>query len=147
MTSNHNENTDKTPFKMKLLDIQPSQLYINKEKLKKIREKAENVGFDGLGTLPVKILENKIIFIDGHTRAFFLFLSGVKELLVYWDDPWGGSEYLDYDLYKIAVDWCLEEKINSIKDLENRVISDDDYEKLWYQRCEEAEKEMQKKNS
>lgn len=35
--------------------------------------------------LPVKLLNDEIIFTDGHTRAFVLWKNGVKKIEVYWE--------------------------------------------------------------
>ena len=66
---------------------------------------------------------------------------GLKKVLVEWDDPWG-SENLDFEMYRICVDWCIEEGLTSIKNLENRIISNDEYELLWLNRCKQLAKSL-----
>jgi hypothetical protein len=51
--------------------------------------------------IPIKRLEGRIIFVDGHTRAFAAFLRGFPRILVYWED-----EELGWDAYAICVEWC-----------------------------------------
>ncbi|MGQ9530510.1 MAG: hypothetical protein ACUVQX_03135 [Candidatus Bathycorpusculaceae bacterium] len=76
--------------------------------------------------------------MDGHTRAFAAYLNGFSEVPVYWE-----HEELDWDEYKICVRWCKKEKIHTIADLKNRVVSQEDYERLWYRRCEKMQKNLE----
>lgn len=75
--------------------------------------------------------------MDGHTRAFAAFLHNVSAIPVYWED-----EELDWDAYEICVDWCKGEGIRTIEDLKNRVVSQEDYEILWYRRCEKMQQNL-----
>jgi len=132
MNSNNTDNSVKT-FTIDLLTLQPSQLYINVDKLRKVESEYKlKKLFD---PLPVKLLNERIILTDGHTRALTYYLNSIYSIEVYWDDPWG-SEFLDKEEYEIAVQWCLDESIFSIKDLENRIITNDEYQFLWLERCQ-----------
>ena len=42
---------------------------------------------------------------------------------------------MDWDAYRICVDWCRVEGIRTIMDLEGRVVSPSAYEELWLDRC------------
>ena len=90
--------------------------------------------------LPVKKLGDKIIFVDGHTRAFAAFLRGFSQIPVYWE-----NEELDWDAYAVCVEWCEKENIHTVADLKNRVVPEKDYEILWYKRCEELDKMLKRK--
>jgi hypothetical protein len=108
-----------------LLDkIQPTQLYINSGKLSAVQQAI------GPEPVPVKKLNGRIIFTDGHTRAFAAHLAGRKEIEVFWDE-----DELDWEAYQICVDWCLEEGIRTIADLNGRVIGAEQYETQWLERC------------
>ncbi|MGL5713573.1 MAG: hypothetical protein ACRCXT_07630 [Paraclostridium sp.] len=80
--------------------------------------------------IPVKRLNDRIVFVDGHTRAFAIYLSGVNELKVRWH-----LEEENWDSYQICVDWCLCENINSIGDLDGRLLNKSEYISLWINRC------------
>lgn len=85
----------KNSFPMKLCNIQPSQLYISEEKLKKVENYLESVDLKKIDPLPIKKIGNNIFFTDGHTRAFALYKRRVKEVEVYWDeDDLGWIQYL-----------------------------------------------------
>jgi hypothetical protein len=127
-------------FMLKLNAIQPSQLYISSEKLAEIMKTFNPAKSETIEPIPIKKLENKIVFVDGHTRAFAAFLHNISEVPVYWED-----EDLDWNEYKICVDWCINERIHTIADLKDRVIPQKDYEILWYKRCENMQQDLANK--
>lgn len=127
-------------FLMKLNKIQPSQLYISSEKLYEVMKTFNPDKPESIEPIPIKNLGNKIIFVDGHTRAFAAFLHGLSKVPVHWED-----EELDWEAYRICVKWCRKEGIRTIADLKNRVVSQKDYEILWYKRCEKMQKDLEAK--
>ena len=127
-------------FMMELNEIQPSQLYISSEKLREVMKIFDSGKPESMEPIPIKELGNEIIFVDGHTRAFAAFLHSFSEVLVYWED-----EELDWDAYEICVGWCKKERIHTIVDLKNRVVSQKDYEILWYRRCEKMQQDLAKR--
>ncbi|MGV8982606.1 hypothetical protein [Clostridium sp.] len=110
---------------MNIKDIQPSQLYINSQKLKNILKWFTPTDYESYDAIPIKI-----IYTDGHTWAYAAYIKGVKTIKVYWDE-----DELSWNAYQICVDWCNTEGINSIEDLKDRVIEPNEYEILWYDRC------------
>lgn len=129
-------------FMMKLNEIQPSQLYISSEKLSEVMKTFDPARPESIEPIPIKELGNKIVFVDGHTRAFAAFLHNVPEIPVYWE-----NDELDWDAYEICVKWCKKEGIHTIADLKNKIVSQKDYEILWYRRCEEMQKDLEKRKS
>ncbi|MBZ9625060.1 hypothetical protein G9F71_019645 [Clostridium sp. FP2] len=125
---------------MNLYEIQPSQLYVNSMKLQKVLSWFKPEDINSYEAIPIKKLNNKIIFTDGHTRAYAAYLNGINEIKVYWDE-----DDLDWDAYQICVDWCINENINSIVDLEKRIISDEEYKVLWLQKCKVMHEELENK--
>jgi hypothetical protein len=128
-------------FMMKLNEIQPSQLYISSEKLSEVMKTFDPAKPELIEPIPIKELGNTIVLVDGHTRAFAAFSCNVPEISVYWE-----NEELDWDAYKICVEWCRKEGIRTIADLKKRVVPQKDYEILWYRRCEEMQQDLQRKN-
>jgi len=112
-------------FTMRLEDIQPSQLFINAEKLSHVLRTFDPSDPETLPPIPVRKLAGQIIFTDGHTRALAAFLSGHPEIRVFWDE-----DELDWEAYAICVQWCREEGIRTIADLKDRVIPREEYERL-----------------
>ncbi|MCJ7422979.1 hypothetical protein MUP01_01755 [Candidatus Bathyarchaeota archaeon] len=128
-------------FMMKLDEIQPSQLFINSEKLSLVM-KTFDVNPRSIETIPVKKIGEQIVFVDGHTRAFAAFLKGMSEVKVYWEE-----DELDWDEYEVCVDWCKKEGINTIADLKERVIPSKEYQVLWLDRCEKMQRELEAKRN
>lgn len=117
-------------FLMSLADIQPSQLYISKRKLAQIENWWRPADIDSLTPIPVKRLNGRVIYLDGHTRAFAVHRQGFEQVPVYWD-----PDELDWDAYQVCVDWCLEAGIHTVKDLDSRLLGVADYQRLWLDRC------------
>lgn len=127
-------------FKMRILDIQPSQLYMSEKKLNEVFSWLNKNNIESYGPISIKKLNERIIFTDGHTRAFALYKMGVEEIHCVWDE-----DDLDLEAYQICVDWCIEEGITNISHLEKRVIKHDTYEMLWHDRCRKMQEELEEK--
>jgi len=127
-------------FLMKLDSIQPSQLYISRGKLDTVMRKFKQYKPVSIKPIPIKKLGDQVVFVDGHTRAYAAFLLGFSEVPVYWED-----EELDWDEYEVCVRWCKEERIHTISDLKNRVVSHKDYQVLWLDRCRKMQQELEAK--
>lgn len=127
---------------IKLLDIQPSQFYISQEKINKINEWFQPSDLSNFEPIPIKKLNGRIIFTDGHTRAWVAYEAGLTEVPVVWDE-----DDLDWGLYHKCVDACLQCGIRTIADLKGRVLSPGDYVIKWDYWCDELqEKHIYLKN-
>jgi hypothetical protein len=125
---------------MNLYELQPSQLFLNLKKLEDILSWFKPEDINSYDAIPIKRLNNRTIFTDGHTRAYAAYLKGINEIKVYWDE-----DDLDWNAYQICVDWCINENINSIVDLEKRVIPDEEYKLLWLDKCRKMHDELMNK--
>ena len=115
-------------FEADLADLQPSQLYVSEKKLAEIeRELGE---CRPMKPVPVKLLGGRRVLTDGHTRAFAAFRRGDRTIPAFWE-----TDELDWEAYQICVGWCLEAGIGSVADLVGRVLTSDDYKRLWLDRC------------
>ena len=126
-------------FLLELDKIQPSQLYLSKNKLKSSINKLKSKDLNSFKPIPIKILNHIYVATDGHHRAFILWQRGEKKVPVEWED-----EELDWVLYGICVKWCEEEGIFNISDLKNRIIDDEEYEELWINRCKNLHESLNK---
>lgn len=118
-------------FTARLAELQPSQLWISREKLDAVLAGRERIDAADLAPLPVKRLADCLMLTDGHTRAVAAALSGISELTVYWE-----TDDLDWEAYEECVRWCREEGIRSVLDLTGRIVSAADYQRLWHDRCD-----------
>jgi hypothetical protein len=122
---------------MNLKSIQPSQLYISESKLESVRSWFSPSQIKSYEPLPIKELDGVVFFTDGHTRALAAYISGIKVTKVYWDE-----DELDWDVYRECIKWCIDEGITSIEDLSDRIITHDEYKKLWLDRCQEMQDKL-----
>lgn len=117
MASNHHI------FYLNIDEVSPSQLYLSEQKLEKLKDFKPSES----KALPVRKFGHKIALTDGH----LFYLSGVKKLPVYWE-----CEEYDWSIYDICLGWCDGENIHQISDFSERILTADDYQKLWHDRCE-----------
>jgi len=119
-------------FELLITELQPSQLYVSEEKLRRVREWFKQDDKAGFTPIPIKLHNGKNMMTDGHTRAAAAYLAGWETVPVVWDeDDW------DMRLYETCVKWCEEAGMKSGADLAERIISAEEYEVLWNLRCEE----------
>lgn len=118
--------------KINFLEIQPSQFYISEKKIEDINKWFNPNDLSNFEAIPVKELNGKIIFTDGHTRAYVAYKAGIKNIPLYWE-----NEELSWDVYQICVDECNIRGVLSIKDLDNRVLNQNDYKTLWNEWCDD----------
>jgi hypothetical protein len=117
-------------FAVPLDRLQPSQLYINAAKLRSVQKQLGASGVAAPLPLPVIRLGKDLVLTDGHTRAFAVWLDGVRRLCVAWD-----ADELDLEAYEICVDWCMQQGIRTIPNLRDRVVDPGAYQSLWLDRC------------
>lgn len=118
-------------FKIGILEVQPSQMYINKEKLNVVNK------IEKTDVIPVKKIGEKLFFTDGHTRVLSYYLRGIEEIEVYIDE-----DNMDWRLYSLHVKNCEDNNIKNISDLKNRIISDEEYKVKWIRFCDDLEKRV-----
>ena len=127
-------------FLKRLDEIQPSQLFISSRKLSLVMGKFDPPLPGSLEPIPVKELDGCTIYTDGHTRALAAYLRGLEEVRVFSDE-----DELDWEAYRICVDWCRAEGIFTIAGLKEKVIPPDEYEVLWHDRCREMQQDLERK--
>ena len=129
-------------FEMELSKIQPSQLYISKQKLAKVNDNFSSKDLSTLDAIPIKKIDTDVFYTDGHTRAFAVYQAGFRKINVIWDE-----EELDWEIYKICIKWCKDEGIYSIADLRDRVVDHKKYEILWYKKCDDLSTKLSVKRA
>ena len=117
-------------MKVKLTDLHPTQLYLSEKKLHDIQmldQSAEIINMD-----PISILTfgNRFLITDGHHRAYQALLAGRDTISAEFDRDGGDA------LYALYAQACEERKIDSVLDLKNRILAQDEYEAKWYNWCD-----------
>ena len=126
-------------FPLSIDQIQLSQLYISSAKLAKIMKVFESGNEEELEPIPIKELDGNLVSTDGHTRLLAWFHHGHKEVECVWEDI-----EMDWDAYRICVQWCEEEGIETIANLKDRILDPEEYQVLWLDRCRIMQDELQK---
>ena len=129
-------------FRLRIDQIQLSQLYISSAKLAGIMRVFEDGNESNLEPVPIKEIDGVLVATDGHTRLLAWFLNGHEEVGCEWEDT-----EMDWDAYRVCMQWCKEEGIQTVADLANRIISPEDYEVLWLDRCRVMQHALEMKRS
>lgn len=122
------------------LDIRPTQFYLSEEKMERIKQWFDPSDLSNFEPIPIKELNGRIIFTDGHTRAWVAYQAGLTHIPLVWDE-----DELDWEAYQIDVDACEERKIHTICDLKDRIISAAEYRQKWNGWCDEMQAELKRK--
>jgi len=125
-------------FLLSIDQIQLSQLYISSAKLAAVMKVFESGNEKELEPIPIKELDGNLVSTDGHTRLLAWYLHGYKEVECEWEDL-----EMDWDAYRICVQWCREENIDTIADLKDKILEPDEYQILWLDRCRVMQDELQ----
>jgi hypothetical protein len=122
---------------MPLVDLQPSQLYVSEQKLRRVRAACDPGKPSLMTAIPVVSLCHRTVMTDGHTRAFAAWSWGWEEIPVVWD-----RDKLDRQAYAICVGWCVQAGISSIAGLAGRILDAATYQVLWLDRCAAMHKQL-----
>jgi hypothetical protein len=120
-------------FKIGLKHIAPEQLTVDEEKLKRVSSWIE-VPEDVI-ICCVKI-NDKTVSIDGHSRLVAALRKGFEHVYAFYDPSDN-----DIEFFKNCLKWCEDENIYSIYDLSERVVSPEEHQRLWCDRCQKYLKE------
>lgn len=115
---------------VRITDLHPTQLYLSEKKLQDIQmlyQTAENINVDPISILAVG---NRLLITDGHHRAYQALLAGQDTIPAEFDQDGGDA------LYALYAQVCEERKIDSVWDLKDRILPQDEYEAKWYNWCD-----------
>jgi len=115
--------------------LRPSQLYVSAEKLAAVQRDFDPAR---MAPLPVRRFGDAVALTDGHTRAVAAHLAGRGEIPAYWDE----DEWPDWEAYEVCLQWCREEGVLTVGDLAGRIVSAEEYERLWLARCRAMHEEL-----
>jgi len=123
MMTNSNINV----IKVLLKDIIPEQLTVDENKLLDVRKwilKPEDI------VVSCVEIEDDYVCIDGHSRLVEAYLRGYEFVYIHLD------KVSDIELYKECLKWCREDGLYTIEDLSFRVVSKEEHQRLWINRCQ-----------
>lgn len=111
-------------FPVAIDDLQPSQFYVDKQKIKAISNfvnKEEDI------IIQICKINNKHVVIDGHTRLYYAYLKGWKIVRATLQNS---HQYVYY-----FVEEAQKRKIFAIKDM--KLLEHIRYQEKWYKFCDE----------
>lgn len=129
-------------FRLRLDEIQPSQLYISRAKYAEVLKQFESRERCQLEPIPIKEIDGEMVSTDGHTRGVLWVLKGYKEVNCVWEDL-----EMDWEEYRICVQWCKDSGITSMYDLQDRFLDHAEYETLWLGRCRAMQEDLKRTRS
>ena len=115
---------------VKITDLHPTQLYLSEKKLQAIQMLDQSADIINVDPISVLAFGNRFLITDGHHRAYQALLAG-RDMISAEFDRDGGD-----DLYALYAQACEERKIDSVLDLKNRILSQEEYEAKWYSWCD-----------
>lgn len=120
------------------LELGVSQLYLSQPKLESIKKWFDPNHMDLCNPLPVYDFGNgKLTLTDGHSRAFVAYQFKAKVPIIY-DTDTIITSFEGQLLYKNDIEWCQRFNIQTVSDLESRVVDSSKYQQLWIERCDRA---------
>ncbi len=129
-------------FQLRINQIKLSQIYVSSAKLESVMRVFEEGNESILEPIPIKEIDGRLVATDGHTRLLAWFLNDYEEVDCEWEDT-----EMDWDAYRVCMQWCEEEGIQTVADLANRIISPQEYEILWLERCRIMQEDLEMKRS
>ena len=115
-------------FKIKIDEIIPEQLTVDSEKLDKVNTWLKT---------PEQVIVNcvnindKTVCIDGYSRLVAAHNKGFKHVYGYVD-----PEDTNHEFYKTCLSWCEEQNVKTIADLAKRVVTPEEHQEIWINRCQ-----------
>ena len=117
-------------MEVKITDLHPTQLYLSEKKLHDIQMLDQSAEIINVDPISVLAFGDSLLITDGHHRAYQALLAG-RDMISAEFDRDGGD-----DLYALYAQACEERKIDSVLDLKNRILPQDEYEAKWYNWCD-----------
>lgn len=122
-----------------IVDLGLSQIYLNEDKLARIQQWFNPKDMTGFQPLPVHDFgDGRLTLTDGHSRAFVAYKAGLSEVPVIYDTDDIVTSPTGQMLYKNDIIWCERFQLKNICDLENRIVSNEEYKILWIHRCDKS---------
>ena len=117
-------------------DLKLTQIYLSQKKLDSV---LTWFGADLANFLPVSVhdfLGNGTLYLtDGHTRTFAAWQKGIRMVPTLYDEDDLVTCEIGQILYKHSIAWCNRFGLRHISTLQDRILGEAQYEKLWRERC------------
>ncbi|WIV11056.1 hypothetical protein [Proteiniborus sp. MB09-C3] len=115
-------------FRVNIEEITPEQLTVSKAKIDKVSkwiEEPEDI------VITCVEIGDKVVCIDGYSRLVAAYIKGFKYVYAYLENENDSIEF-----YKTCMKWCEKQNIFTIEDLANRIVTPEEHERLWINKCQ-----------
>lgn len=122
-----------------LLNLGLSQIFLNEDKVEAVKKWFRSDDMSIFQPLRVHDYGNgKYTIIDGHSRAYVAYTKGLEVVPIIYDKTDMVAGETGQKLYLADIEWCDRFHIKNISDLEKRIISGEQYRRLWMGRCDRS---------
>jgi len=119
-----------------IMELGLSQIYLNEDKIRAIEKWFNPDNMDIFEPLTVHDYGNgKYTLTDGHSRAYVAYKNGLTGIPIVYDNDEIVAGEIGQKLYRTDIEWCNRFSIYNISHLKHRIISNEDYQRLWVERC------------
>lgn len=116
-------------FKIGIDKIAMEQLTVDMEKLDRAAawiEKPEDI------VVTCVKIDDMTVVIDGYSRLVAAMNKGFDHVYAHFE-----PDNTSLEFYKTCMRWCREEGVFTVEDLSARVVSPEEHQRLWINRCQE----------
>ncbi len=112
--------------KIQIDQLQPTQIYLSDLVVSKVSLSMADL------SAPVKVADYKgrYILLTGHARCFILLALGISEIEIEVVE-----KEFPLEAYELCADEAIKAGVTTINDLEDKIVSGDDFKRLWVERC------------
>ncbi|MDD6683408.1 MAG: hypothetical protein PUE61_09705 [Clostridiales bacterium] len=122
-----------------IMELGLSQIYLNEKKIKAIEKWFNPSDMVRFEPLTVHDYGNgKYTLTDGHSRAYVAYVNGLTAIPIVYDNDEIVAGEIGQELYRTDIEWCNRFSIYNISHLKQRIISNEDYQRLWIERCDRS---------
>ena len=122
-----------------LLELGLSQIYLNADKIDAIERWFDPADLSNMEPLTVHDFGNgRYTLTDGHSRAYVVYKNGLSFVPIVYDTDEIVANELGQKLYRMDIEWCERFHLANISDLNNRILSNEDYNQFWVARCNKS---------
>lgn len=119
-----------------IMELGLSQIYLNEDKIKAIEKWFNPDNMDIFEPLTVHDYGNgRYTLTDGHSRAYVAYKNGLTVIPIVYDNDEIVAGEIGQKLYWTDIEWCNRFSIYNISHLKHCIISNEDYQRLWVERC------------
>lgn len=122
-----------------IMELGVSQIFLNEDKIKAVEEWFDLGNMHIFEPLTVRDFGNgKYTLTYGHSRAYVAYKNGITVIPIVYDNDEIVAGEIGQKLYKTDIEWCNRFFIFNISHLAKRIINNDDYQRLWIERCDRS---------